>query len=312
MAITRIRLGISSCLLGEAVRYDGHHKRDMYVTRTLARYVEFIPVCPEVGIGMGVPRAPIHLVGWQAPRALGRANPEIDVTTKLTAYGRKQAARLDDISGYIFKSRSPSCGVFDVPVHNKTRVRPGRGIYAAAFLERHPWLPAEDETRLGDALVRDNFIERVFAYARWQRLAASGITAARLIEFHAAHKYALMAHRPRAVSELGKLVADAGRGRARKVARQYLAGFMMALARPATPAGHQNALLHLAGYLHGKLAPASQQHLIDAICAFRAGSVSRAQVLTLMRAAFRAHPDPYVLSQVYLFPVAAERKLRNL
>lgn len=165
-----IRIGISSCLLGEAVRYDGGHKRDAAIIEILGRHFEFVPVCPEVGIGLGVPRAPIRLVGDpQAARAVGVDDPTLDVTDRLTAYGARMAHELDGISGYIFKSRSPSCGVADVEIHQPGLSRAtGSGLYARAFMNRQPALPVAEESRLGDAAERENFIGRVLAYRRWQ------------------------------------------------------------------------------------------------------------------------------------------------
>lgn len=313
MSVTRIRIGISSCLLGESVRYDGGHKRDAYLVRTLGRYVEFVPVCPEMGIGLGVPRAPIQLVGRpDAPRARGRDDPTLDVTNRLAMYGRKQAERLADVSGYIFKSRSPSCGLEHVPVHTPGRTRGGRGVYASALLARQPWLPATEETGLTDPDLRDNFLERVFAYRRWQTLLHGGIGAAQLADFHAAHKYALMAHSPRAVAVLGRVVAHASRRHAPSVAQQYMDGFMAALAVTATPARHENVLLHLAGYLRGHQGKPEQHALLKAISEFRAGRRPRANVLSMLRRQFRRHPDPYIARQTYLYPEAPERRLRKL
>jgi uncharacterized protein YbbK (DUF523 family)/uncharacterized protein YbgA (DUF1722 family) len=259
-------------------------------------------VCPEVGIGMGVPRPPIRLVGpVRAPRARGRDDATLDVTAELAAYGRRQAGRLDDISGYLFKSRSPSCGLTDVPVFTGARSRPGRGIYAAAILARHPWLPAEDEQGIADAARRDHFFERVFAYRRWQALEAP------LAAFHAAHECVLLAHRPRAAKALEKIAAGG-----KRAVREYLAGFMTALVHPATAAGHERVLRHLAARLRGKIDREAWRRLRAHIAAFRAGRIPRARVLALLRRHFRRHPDPHVLAQVYLFPDPVERRLRGL
>jgi uncharacterized protein YbgA (DUF1722 family)/uncharacterized protein YbbK (DUF523 family) len=307
----RIRIGISSCLLGERVRYDGGHKREAYVTRTLARHFELVPVCPEVGIGMGVPRAPIQLVGRAgAVRAVGRENPAFEVTAGLAAHGRRMARALDDVSGYLFKSRSPSCGIAGVPIYDGARVRAGRGIYADAFLAAHPYLPAADESALADTGLRDNFLERVFAYRRWQLLMARGITAARLEEFHARHKLVLMAHRPRAVSELGRIVARAGRGRARGAAAEYLAGFISTLALPATPARHENALQHAMGFLKRELERDQKAELLAAIRRVRRGEPAPA--FALLRRHLRRHPHAELAGQLYLHPDPLERRLRRL
>jgi uncharacterized protein YbgA (DUF1722 family)/uncharacterized protein YbbK (DUF523 family) len=309
----RIRIGISSCLLGEQVRYDGGHKCDPYIQGTLGRYVELVPVCPEVGIGLGVPRAPIRLVGRPGvARAVGREDPTLDVTAKLAAYGRRMARKLDDVSGYVFKHRSPSCGLERVPVYDGARVRAGRGIYADAFLALHPCLPAEEEGRLGDPDLRDNFLERVFVYRRWQDMVAAGITAARLAQFHAAHELALMAHNPRAVRELGRLVARAGRGRVGAAADVYLAGLMRALTQCATPARHENALRHLMGYCQQQLDRRDKSELLDTIRRYRRGKLPRAAALALLRHHFYRHPDPDIARQTYLYTDPREQMLRCL
>ncbi|MEK7207318.1 MAG: DUF523 and DUF1722 domain-containing protein, partial [Pseudomonadota bacterium] len=308
----RIRLGISSCLLGEKVRYDGADKRDGYITGTLARFFEFVPVCPEVAISLGVPRPPIRLVGSPtAPHAMGIANPDLDVTAKLAANGRRMAQRLDDISGYILKSKSPSCGVERVKVytHRGSLAGSGRGIYAAALMAALPLLPVEEEGRLGDPDLRENFFARVFAYRRWQEIAASGVTAARLIEFHTSHKLTLMAHNLAAYRRLGRLVAGASRRNAKDLSTRYIHGFMAALAQPATPRRHANVLMHVMGYLKKRLDAEDKVELLELIDACRLGQVSRAVPLTLLRHYFRRFPNPYIAQQVYLNPDPEEFRL---
>jgi len=311
--LIKVRLGISSCLLGQRVRYDGNHKRDDYVTETLARYFEFVPVCPEVAIGLGVPRSPIHLVGSVArPRAVGVDDPALDVTAALTAYGQRQARVLDDISGYIFKSRSPSCGLERVKVYARGAAAPrsGTGVYAAAFRAAQPRLPVAEEGRLSDPALRDNFLECVFAYRRWQRLQAAGVTAARLIEFHTAHKLALMAHGPSRYAALGRIVARADQRRAKALAERYIDGFMRTLSHPATRRTHANVLLHAAGYLKRDLDAGDRRELRDAIESYRAGAMPLLAPITLLRHHFRRHPNPWIEHQVYLYPDLAEVALR--
>lgn len=301
----RIRVGVSGCLLGEKVRYDGADKRDGYITGTLARLFELVPVCPEVAIGLGVPRPPIHLVGSvAAPHAVGIANPDLDVTAKLAAYGRRTAQRLDDISGYILKSKSPSCGMEQVKVYVRrgSLAGSGRGIYAAALMSASPLLPVEEEGRLGDPDLRENFFARVFAYRRWQEMAASGVTAARLIEFHTSHKLTLMAHNIDAYRRLGRLVAGASRRNAKDLSTRYIRGFMAALAHPATPKRHANVLMHIMGYLKKQLDADDKTELLALIDAYRLGRAPRIAPLTLLRHHFRRFPDPYVARQVYLNP----------
>jgi uncharacterized protein YbgA (DUF1722 family)/uncharacterized protein YbbK (DUF523 family) len=306
----RIRIGISSCLLGQKVRYDGGHKRDYYVVRSLVRHVELLPVCPEVGIGLGVPRAPIHLIRQGgAVRAVGVDDRSLDVTDALAAYAKAMSRSLDGISGYIFKQRSPSCGLRDVPVGGRG-TRNGRGIYADAFLQTHRFVPAVDEAELADPALRDNFIERVFAYHRWQALTARGVTARRLAEFHAMHKVALMAHSPRAVTELGRFAAQAGS--IEQAAGKYLARFMETLSQPPTAARHENALLHMMGYLKQRIDRADKAELLDAIRRYRADRAPRSAVLKLLRRHFRRHPDAYISRQTYLYPSLEEKTLRRL
>ncbi|MHB8535614.1 MAG: YbgA family protein [Sulfuricaulis sp.] len=310
----RIRLGISSCLLGEKVRFDGNHKHDSYLTGTLGRVFEWVPVCPEVAIGLGIPRLPIRLAGARAaPRAVGVGDPRVDVTDRLADFGRRQARRLDDISGYVFKSRSPSCGLERVKIYQRGRAPAsrGRGIYAAAFLAAQPWLPAEEEGRLGDPRLRENFIERVFVYRRWQELMRRGLTASRLVEFHRCHKLTLMAHDVEAYRALGRFVARAGRRISRATGREYIRRLMESLKRPATPARHANVLMHLMGYLKKHLDAADKAELLALIHAYRRGTAPLAAVLTLLRRHFRRFPDPYVACQTYLYPDPRERLLRD-
>lgn len=311
---SRIRLGVSSCLLGRRVRYDGDHKHDRWITDTLGAHFEFVPVCPEVAIGLGVPRPPIRLVGDPgAPRAVGRDDPALDVTAKLAAYGRQMGRELDGLSGYIFKARSPSCGMERVKVYGPAGgSKNGRGLYAAAFMAEQPLLPVEEEGRLGDPGLRENFLERVFAYRRWQELAAAGITAARLVEFHTVHKLVLMAHGPEHYRVLGRLAARAGRGSVRALAGEYLHGFMSALQHRATPARHARVLLHLMGYLNKQLSREDQAELLDLIHAFRRGRLPLAVPVTLLRHHFRHHPNAYVTNQVYLQPATGGLPVHGL
>ncbi|GAB4513852.1 MAG: DUF523 and DUF1722 domain-containing protein [Sulfuricaulis sp.] len=310
----KIRLGISSCLLGQKVRFDGNHKLDSFLTGTLGKFFEWVPVCPEVAIGLGVPRPPIRLVGsLAAPRAVGVKDASIDVTEKLATYGKQQARKLDDLSGYVLKSRSPSCGMERVKVYQHAGVpaKSGRGIYADAFLSGQPWLPVEEEGRLGDPRLRENFIERVFVYRRWQECVAHGLTAARLVEFHTHHKLALMAHDVEAYRALGRLVAQAGRRNLKKSGCEYLLYLMQAFQRLATPARHANVLMHLMGYLKKHLDADDKAELLAMIYAYRRGEAPFAAPLILLKHHFRRHPDPYIADQTYLNPDPRELLLRG-
>jgi len=307
-----VRLGISSCLLGQKVRYDGTDKRDRFITGTLGKHFEFVPVCPEVAIGLGVPRPPIRLVGNpNVPHAVGIENPALDVTNKLAAYGRRQARAFDDISGYILKSRSPSCGVESTKVFSAGgHVKRGRGIYAAAFMAARPLLPVEEEGRLGDIGLRDNFLERVFAWRRWQVLEAQGITPARLAAFHAVHELSLRAHGGAHYRSLGRLVARADKRDIRRIARNYAQAFMAALTRPATRARHAGVLTYVANHLKDRLGNRDRAALRAAIRRYRNGRQSLAAPVRLLQRHLRRHPDPWLVRQVYLQPGTHEFALR--
>ena len=304
----KIRIGVSSCLLGEKVRFDGRDKFDSYLVRTMGRYFDFVPVCPEVGIGLGVPRMPIQLVGTsKPPRAVGVYDPTLDVTDRLSVYARRMARKLaKNISGYVFKSGSPSCGLQGVAIHNTGGAQNGRGVYAAAFLATCSLVPAEEEGALGDPELRANFINRVIAYHRWQRLVTTRLTAAKLVGFHSAHKLSLMAHSQSQYRALGRLVAQAGRSELTVLREKYIRGFMHALQQHATRAGHSNVLMHLMGYLKNDLDVSAKQELLALIHNYRQGRIPRMLPLGVLRHYFKCHPHPYVDAQVYMEALPAE------
>ncbi|HEY9199011.1 MAG TPA: DUF523 and DUF1722 domain-containing protein [Gammaproteobacteria bacterium] len=315
---SQIRIGISSCLLGEQVRFDGNHKHDHYITGTLGEVFEFVPVCPEVGIGLGVPRPTIHLVGPpEAPRALGVKVADLDVTDKLVRYGRRIAGRLSGLSGYIFKSKSPSCGMERVRLYDGPDRKGGGGgkqgvgLYAREIMRAHPLLPVEEEGRLGDPLLRDNFLECVFTYHRWQKLCAQRLTPKALVEFHTRHKLAVMAHGTEPYRELGRLVADAGKRPIRELADEYAALLMQTLRRRATARRHTNVLMHILGYLKQQLDGADKQELLELIEDYRQDRVPRIVPITLLKHHFRKHPNDYIAGQTYLNPDPSELKLRG-
>lgn len=309
-----IRIGVSSCLLGERVRYDGEHKRDAFIVDRLGAVFEFVPVCPEVAVGMGVPRPPIRLVGDpRNPKALGSDDPSLDMTAALTAFGRRMALELEDIDAYIFKSRSPSCGMARVRVYDggRTPRAQGTGLYARQIMARRPLLPVAEEERLADPALRDNFIERIFAYRRWRQLLASGFSPAKLVEFHGSYKLSLMAHGTVYYRALGRLVAQGKAQRPGQLCDEYGAGFMAALKHPATRKRHANVLQHLMGYLKKHLDHADKAELLETIDAYRLGLVPLIAPMTLLKHHFRRFPHPYVEKQVYLYPDPAESLLRN-
>jgi uncharacterized protein YbgA (DUF1722 family)/uncharacterized protein YbbK (DUF523 family) len=313
--LTPIRVGISSCLLGEEVRFDGQHKRDAYINGTLSQFFEFVPVCPEMAIGLGVPREPIRLVAdkGEPVRVVGVRDPDKDVTDDLHAYGRQMAAELPDLHGYILKKGSPSCGMERVKVYKPDGhpLTTAAGAYAETFMGERPDLPVEEEGRLGDPVLRENFIERVFVHARWHRDVAGAPSPKALVDFHSAHKLLIMAHNQQAYRRLGQLVARAGDGDLATTVSTYFTELMAALRKPATAKGHANVLYHLMGYLKDHLDSADKEELTELIEAYRTGFVPLIVPITLLNHHFRRHPHPYVERQVYLQPHPAELMLRN-
>jgi uncharacterized protein YbgA (DUF1722 family)/uncharacterized protein YbbK (DUF523 family) len=298
----RIILGVSSCLLGEKVRYNGDHKRDRYLTDVLSSYFDFRPFCPEVAIGLGVPRPTLRLEGAvNAPRAVIQDEGRRDVTKELARYGRDVAAATRDISGYIFKSRSPSCGMERVRVYdrNGSPSATGAGIYAGALMQARPLLPVEEEGRLNDADLRDNFLERVFVYARWQELNRGRVRVRDLVRFHTQHKFLIMSHDQETMRALGRLVAGAADDlpRARE---DYITRLMRALKKPVSRSGQTNVLQHVAGFLRDGLDPADREELRVTIEEYRRGELPVIAPLTLIRHHLRRRPDDFLEQQYFL------------
>jgi uncharacterized protein YbgA (DUF1722 family)/uncharacterized protein YbbK (DUF523 family) len=311
----RVRLGISACLLGEPVRYDGGHKRDAFVTDVLGAYVEWVPVCPEVELGLGIPRDPIRLVGTpDAPRLVRERTGE-DLTDGMRRYARERVRQLAalDLDGYVLKRASPSCGVWRVRVYRDSGApsADGRGLFAAELVERLPMLPVEEEGRLNDPALRENFIERVFATARWRAFVATRPRAGTLVAFHTAQKFAVLAHSPEAYRRLGRLVATAGRSFSREVLDEYGERLMAALSLRATRGRHANVLQHLAGFLKRDLTPDGRAELAEVIGDYRQGLVPLIVPITLLRHHVRRLGLAYLADQVYLNPHPKELMLRN-
>jgi uncharacterized protein YbgA (DUF1722 family)/uncharacterized protein YbbK (DUF523 family) len=309
-SIHRIPVGISSCLVGQAVRFDGGHKADRYINSRLSDFMEWIPFCPEVAIGLGIPRPPIRLVQTAGGiRVQGVKDPTVDVTDQLAAYGRKTAQDLHGLCGYIFKARSPSCGMERVKTYHENGL-PGRsegvGAYAQEIMRAHPNLPVEEEGRLNDPDLRDNFIERVFTRYRWLQLQAEGITPARLVEFHTRHKLSVMAHNQAAYRRLGQRVATAGRKGFAALCHEYETELMQAMSRIATRQSHTNVLQHLQGYFSKQLSTTDRAEMSASINDYRRGLVPLIAPLTLIRHHFLHYPNDWALSQTYLEPYPRE------
>jgi len=311
-----IRIGISSCLLGESVRYDGGHKEDRFITQTLSEYFEYVPVCPELEFGLGVPREAIRLVGDpDSPKLLG-VRSAADHTSGMQRFAVRRVKELAalDLDGYIFKKDSPSCGTQRVRVYDAESgmaVRKGVGLFARAFMAEFPLIPVEEEGRLTDPVLRENFIERVFCHHRWRQLRKAGVTRGRLVEFHTAHKLAVLAHSPRHYQELGRLVAAAKSLRPAELADRYGALLLAALALKATPSKHANVLEHIAGYFKRQLTAAEKEELHGVIADYRRGLVPLIVPITLVKHYVRKFDLGYLAGQVYLNPHPKELMLRN-
>ncbi len=309
-----ITIGVSSCLLGEHVRYDGGHKLDRYITDTLGRFFRFVPVCPEVGCGMPVPREAMHLEGDPAAPRLVTINSRIDKTEQMLAYCRQKVRELEreELCGFIFKKNSPSSGLFRVKVYNRGMpARSGRGLFAAAVVEHFPRLPVEEEGRLTDPMIRENFIERVFACRRWKDFLGGRRTVGDLVGFHTAHKLLVMAHSPMIYREMGRLVAHAREIPHGELLDRYEELFTGALALQATVAKNTNVLHHIMGYFRAELTGEEKTELLDLIRQYHDRFVPLIVPITLLKHYVAKYRQPYLLGQVYLNPHPAELMLRN-
>lgn len=310
-----VRIGISTCLLGEQVRFDGGHKRDSFLVETFGTFVEWVAVCPEVEVGMGIPREAIRLVRDGADVRLIGVKSAADHTSAMRrwASGRVEALADDDLDGYVLKKDSPSCGMERVKVYDPhgTSTRNGRGLFAEALIGRLPSLPVEEEGRLCDPRLRENFVERVFAYRRVRELFRGRWTTGALVKFHTAHKLTLLAHSPEAYRSLGRLVAEASSIPRPDVRARYVDGFMKALAVLATPRKHVNVLQHMLGYFRRLLDDASRHELAEAIADYQNGLVPLIVPVTLIRSQVRRCGVEYLAGQVYLEPHPKELMLRN-
>jgi len=309
----KIPIAVSSCLLGQEVRYDGGHKHNAYLTGTLGRYFEYTAFCPEVAIGLGVPRPTLQLVQIDdAVRVRGSKDLELDVTQRLQDYARSVVPLLDGFCGYIFKKSSPSCGMERVKIYkNGNPVANGRGAYAEVIMQALPALPVEEEGRLMDPVLRENFIERVFVYYRWQQFLRQEFSPAGLVRFHSEHKFTLLAHDETVYRGLGRLIADAGTSDLESLAGRYLRDLMRALSRPATRKTHTNVLMHIMGYLKQSLSTDDKQELLELLDKYRLGQVPLIVPITLMKHYLRRYPNNYIEQQVYLNPHPEELMLRN-
>lgn len=298
------------------MRFDGGHKRDRFLTDVLAKYVEWVPVCPEVEMGLGTPREPMRLIRTGDGLRMITTRTGLDHTAGMQAWAHRRLRALEgeDLCGYILKSNSPSCGMERVKVYGSSGAMParsGRGLFAEALVQRFSALPVEEEGRLVDPKLRDNFVERVFAYRRLKDLFRPGWSAGAVVRFHTAHKMQLLAHSRVTYDELGRVVAAAGSTPRDELRERYRRLFMRALSSIATPARHANVLAHMSGHLKSRLDSASREELASCLDEYRRGLLPLIVPITLIRHHVRAHAVEYLAGQTYLEPHPRELMLRN-
>jgi uncharacterized protein YbgA (DUF1722 family)/uncharacterized protein YbbK (DUF523 family) len=318
MEMTRgpLRVGVSACLLGHPVRYDGGDKRCAFLTGTLARFIEFVAVCPEVELGLGVPRETLRLERRGGEVRLIANQSALDYSDAMRSYAHHRLDLLgqNGLSGYVLKKGSPSCGVARVAVQEETGTiaHDGRGLFAEALIRRWPRLPVVDEDGLADSDGREHFIERIFAYRRLSDFLAAGWSAGALVEFHTAHKLILMAHSPPGYRSLGRIVGESAGRKRSDVAEDYSTAFVTAMAKAATPARHSNALQHAAGYLRPYLDAAARREIADTIDGYRRGTLPLAAPLTRLRESAHRFGVEYLKAQLYIEPDPREALARSL
>lgn len=299
----KIYLGISSCLLGNKVRYDGNHKEQRLITQKLANKYEFVSLCPEMAIGLGVPRKPIHLIGdRENQRVVEVNNKEVDVTHQLVSFGKQKANELDYISGFIFKKGSPSCGLYSVKIYQSANsvLNKGMGLFAQQIVKHNPLLPVEEEGRLNDEKLRRNFFQRVEVYYRWNQLLNSGLSKGKIIDFHSRHKFLLLAHCEKTYRELGRFMSQIGNYDLEIFSKEYISLLMNGLKKPTTRNKHINVLQHIAGFFKKNLDSHDKHEFSQLIEHYREGIMPREALLTMLKHYLRKFPNSYLNEQYYL------------
>jgi uncharacterized protein YbgA (DUF1722 family)/uncharacterized protein YbbK (DUF523 family) len=311
----KIKLGISTCLLGENVRYDGGHKLDRFLTDTLGQYVDYVPVCPEVECGLPIPRESMHLEGNPESPRLVTSKTKQDMTERMVGWAKKRIVELEKegLCGFIFKSGSPSSGMERVRVYNKKGmpVKKGVGMFARIFMEHFFLLPVEDEGRLHDPKLRENFVERIFTLKRWREVLAKRESRGNVVDFHTQHKLLILSHSPKHYQIMGKLVAQAKDIPLKNLFQQYQTILIEALQLKTTPKKNANVLMHLVGYFKEQLSSDEKQELLEVIDHYRQEYIPLIVPTTLINHYVRKYDQPYLKQQVYLNPHPLELQLRN-
>jgi len=311
----KFRIGISSCLLGNEVRWNSGHKHDKFLTRTLGKFVEYVPVCPEVEAGFGVPRESFRLVGKPDNPRLVTFKSKTDHTNRMLTWAKKRVRELEkaDLCGFIFKSDSPSSGMIRVKVYNEKGMphKVGVGMFARAFMEHFPLIPVEDDGRLNDPIIRENFILQIFTMKRWRDNLAKKLGMGKLVEFHTHNKLLIMSHSPKNYRLMGKLVADGKKTPLRDLYDHYQQLLVEALKLKTTIKKNLNVLQHLMGYFKKQLTADEKRELLEIFDQYRRGYVPLIVPITLINHYVRKYDQPYLNQQTYLNPHPLELKLRT-
>ncbi|MGZ3606159.1 MAG: YbgA family protein [Thermodesulfobacteriota bacterium] len=311
----KIKLGISTCLLGENVRYDGGHKLDRFLTNTLGQYFDYVPVCPEVECGLPVPRESMHLEGNPDSPHLVTSYTKQDMTNRMVRWASKRVAELEteDLCGFIFKSNSPSSGMERIRVYNEKGIaaKKGVGIFARIFMDHFPLLPVEDEGRLHDPELRENFIERIFALKRWREALAKKESRGVVVDFHTEHKLLVLSHSPKHYQAMGKLVAKVKDLPLKELYGQYQTLLMEALKLKTTPKKNSNVLMHMMGYFKEQLSSDEKEELLKVIDHYQEDHIPLIVPITLINHYVRKYNQTYLKQHVYLNPHPLELRLRN-
>jgi uncharacterized protein YbgA (DUF1722 family)/uncharacterized protein YbbK (DUF523 family) len=311
----RIKIGISACLLGQPVRWNGGHKLDRFITDTLGEYLEFVPVCPEVEAGFPTPRETFRLVGDPDAPRLVTSRTQVDHTERMLAWAERRVRELDaeDLCGFIFKSDSPNSGLLRVRVYNAKGMpeKKGVGLFARAFTRHFPLVPVEEEGRLNDPKLRETFIEQIFTLKRWRDAIAAPKRVGTLVDFHSRHKLLVLSHSPVHAQRMGKLVADARRRPIEGVFADYEQQLLEALRLKSSTAKHVNVLQHIMGYFKRQLTPDEKRELLEVLDAYRREHVPLIVPVTLLNHYVRKYDEPYLKQQLYLNPHPVALKLRN-
>lgn len=311
----KVKIGISSCLLGEAVRWNAGHKLDRFLANTLGQFVEFVPVCPEVEAGFGVPRESMRLVGDPDNPRLVTFKSKTDCTEQMQRWAQKRVKELEaeNLCGFIFKSDSPSSGMIRVKVYSEKGMprKVGVGMFARAFMDHFPRVPVEDDGRLHNPAIRENFIERIFTLKRWRDVAGNPPRMGSLVDFHTRQKLLLLSHSQKHYRLMGKLVAAGKKKEPEKLYDEYEQLLLEAMELKATVKKNHNVLLHLMGYFKNQLSADEKQELLEIFEQYRNGLVPLLVPLTLINHFVRKYDQPYLKMQTYLNPHPLELKLRT-